>query len=188
MPLLFAGSEIFFDRLIGELGNRFRFELERRVRKAALDHREEHGGALRRLAIDLGFVREFEADGIAFYPADGGFETEAFSKPEFDDVPQPGLETATDHRPAARQIHYLDVVRFALMENRRRFAAQAMAITAAVIAVAGLGSRNVHVAQCVALATGPRNLVRYDQWLAFTTKDSGAETVTRGLDTHAATF
>jgi hypothetical protein len=78
-------------------------------------------------------------------------------------------------------------VRFSFSEDCCRFAVQAMPISAPVVAMAGFGSRYVHAVQRVALAAGARTLVRDNQRLAFTTKDSGAETVTRGLNTHAAT-
>ena len=62
-----------------------------------------------------------------------------------------------------------------------------MTVSAAMIAVTGLGSRHARAVQRVALAAGARIFVRDDQRLAFSAKDGGAETVTRGLNTHAAT-
>jgi hypothetical protein len=132
-------------------------------------------------------MSELEADAVALDPADGTMEAGAFAQLQLDDVPQPWSEAATDHCAAARQIHDLNVVGSVLVNYSSSFAAEAMAIAAAMIAPPRFRARNLHAVERIAVAFAKRILVGHDQCGFDPVKDRRPEAVTRSLDTHEAT-
>ena len=127
MPFRVARSEVFFLAFV-LTEQQFRLFEADLVGEAALNDFQQERVALFGRAIELCFVREFQADATALDPDDGGLEPRSFAKAKFDHFPQVWLEIAADLRAAARQVQDLDAVRAAFADDARGFAFEPMAV------------------------------------------------------------
>ncbi len=189
MPLFVAVAEIFF-RCLGsafvELPELSSVTSSGKLRWMTAEQKRR---ALLRIAFDARFVREFQADGIALDPANRALQARALAELKLDHVPKLRLEAAADHGAAARQVHDLDVMRLALVDEpsrsrrsgdggRRRDDCPCAFPSAALARVPGASPAP---SRC-----GFLSVTTSDRFVPA--QDRRPEAVARGLDTHEATI
>ena len=88
--------------------------------------------------IELGLVREFQADSPVVNPANGALDRTVLAQMELEQIVDIGLEAGADHRTTARDVDELHLVFGARVSHARLLPDEAVPIALATIAARSL--------------------------------------------------
>ena len=145
------GNALFGRLLLCRSGSRLR------LGKAALEHFEQNGSALAIRAVEVGLMRELEADTVVLHPADGAFDGSAFAEMKIESLGDVRAQCRRDHRSAARQVHDLDLVILVAVADAAMLAVAGQPVLIARVLASGLLARNTDSAEALGLRL-PRSL------------------------------